>query len=117
MRRAVGGQAMAQLWMIERHIAGWTDDELEAGGIRAKICALWFPNLEWVRSFHDREGARTICIYRADTEADIRRHALASGLPCNSVMPVGEVLPTDLDEGTYEDVAALEAAVRASTSP
>lgn len=98
---------MAQLWMIERDITGWTDDELEAGGIRAKICALWYPNLEWIRSFVDREGARTICLYLADTAADIRLHSEASGLPCNSVVPVAEVLPTDLDEVANEGLAAL----------
>lgn len=96
---------MAQLWMIERDVATWTDEDVEAAGLRAKICVLWYPNMEWVRTFYEREGERLLCIYRAESETDIRTHALAAGLPCGTVLPVDEVLPSDLDEPTLEAVA------------
>ena len=96
---------MAQLWMIERDVADWTDGDVAAAGIRAKMCVLWYPNMEWQRSFYDRDGERLLCVYRAESEADIRTHALAAGLPCGVVLPVDEVLPSDLDEPTPEQVA------------
>ena len=96
---------MSQLWMIEREVTGWSDEDVEAAGIRAKLCVLWYPNMEWIRSFFDREGERTMCFYRAESEADIRSHALATGLPCGIVSPVEEVLPSDLDEPAPEAVA------------
>ena len=97
---------MSTLWMIERDMTGWTDEDIDAAGIRAKMCVLWYPNMEWVRSFLDRDGERTICLYRAETEADIRQHADTAGLPCGTVIPVEEVLPSDIDEPTEGDVAA-----------
>ncbi len=101
---------MAQLWMIERDVTGWSDEEVEAAGIRAKICAPWYPNMEWVRSYFDREGARTVCFYRAESEGDIRTHALFSGIPCDTVVPVEEVLPSDLEDPTPELAADLRQA-------
>ncbi len=98
---------MTQLWMIERDVTGWSDEEVEAAGIRAKICAPWYPNMEWVRSYFDREGARTVCFYRAESEGDIRTHALFSGIPCDTVVPVEEVLPSDLEDPTPELAADL----------
>ena len=97
---------MAQLWMIERDVSGWRDEDIEAAGLRAKLCVLWYENMEWVRTYVDREGERTLCFYRAESEADIRTHALAAGLPCGTVIPVEEVLPTDLDEPSPTEVAA-----------
>lgn len=92
--------------MIERNVAGWSDEDVEAAGIRAKICAPWYPNMEWIRSYFDREGARTVCFYRAESEGDIRTHALFSGLPCDTVVRVDEVLPSDLEDPTPDVVAA-----------
>jgi len=96
---------MAQLWMIERDVSGWSDEDVETAGLRAKLCVLWYPNMEWVRSFYDRDAQQITCIYRAETEADIRMHALAAGLPCGAVAPIEEVLPTDLDDPTPDEVA------------
>jgi hypothetical protein len=61
--------------------------------------------MQWLRTFHDRESERLLCIYRSESETDIRTHALAAGLPCDTVIPVDEVLPSDLDEPAPEDVA------------
>lgn len=106
---------MAQLWVIERDMESWSDEDIEAGGIRAKMCVLWYPNMKWIRTFHDREGERTLCIYEAASEADIRTHALAAGLPCGNVIPVDELLPGDLDEPVAE--ARAEGAGSEAPSP
>lgn len=105
---------MAQLWVIERDVAGWTEDELQAAGIRAKMCVRWYADMEWVRSFYDIEGARSLCVYRADNEQDIRRHSLASGLPCGVVLPVEEVLPSDVGGPAPEAVTVPSLGRRAS---
>ena len=96
---------MSKLWIIERDVADWTDEDVAAVGLRAKMCVLWYPNMEWVRSFLDRDSDRLLCIYRAETEEDVRKHAEAAGLPFGTVIPVDEVLPADLDEPTEGDVA------------
>lgn len=105
---------MAQLWMIERDVTGWSDADLEAAAIRAKICAVWYPNMEWIRSFYDREVGRTLCFYRAETEEDIRTHSRASGIPCDRITPVEEILPSDLDEPTPELAASLGHSLRSN---
>jgi Protein of unknown function (DUF4242) len=108
---------MARLWMIERDFTGSSDDELEAAGLRAKLCATWYPEMEWVRSFYDREAQRTLCYYWADSEEDIRTHAASSGIPCGRVTPVEEILPTDLSEPTAEMAAAYEHALPPGLAP
>lgn len=96
---------MSKLWMIERDVVDWTDEEIAAGGVRAKMCILWYSDMQWIRSFFDREAERLMCIYQAESEEDLRTHAEMAGLPCGSVIPVDEVLPSDLDEPTEGDVA------------
>lgn len=98
---------MSKLWMIERDVVDWTDEDVAAAGIRAKMCVLWYPNMEWQRSFFDRDGDRLLCIYQAETEEDVRQHSEAAGLPCGTVIPIDEVLPGDLDEPTEGDLASL----------
>jgi hypothetical protein len=96
---------MSKLWMIERDITDWSDDDVVAGGVRAKMCVLWYPDMQWVRTFFDREAERLICIYRAESADDVRKHAEMAGLPCSSIVPVDEVLAADLDDPTEGDVA------------
>lgn len=97
---------MSKLWMIERDVPGWTDEDVGAAGVRAKMCLLWYPNMEWQRSLFDRENERIICVYEAESEEDIRHHAVTAGLPCGHVTPVDQLLPSDLPDPTEGDVAA-----------
>lgn len=96
---------MTRLWTIERAVPGWTDEDVAAAGLSAKMCVLWYPNMSWIRSLYDREGERLLCVYEAENEEDIRQHAVAAGLPCDVVTPVDEVLPADLGEPTEGDLA------------
>lgn len=111
---------MTRLWMIERDVAGWTEEDLEAAAIRATMGVHFFEDMEWVRSYYDRGGERTICIYRAVSEEDVRKHATHCGLPCGLVLPVEEILPGEIavdsvhapaSQGGREDGRAAAAAL------
>lgn len=83
----------------------WTDEDVAAAGLRAKMCVIWYSNMEWQRSLFDRDSERLLCVYQAESEEDIRQHAVSAGLPCDTVTLVEEVLPTDIDEPTEGDLA------------
>ncbi len=85
-----------QLWMIERNVAGWSDDELAAAGLRAKMCLGWYPDVFWVRSYIDRQRELVTCIYLAESEQALREHAKTAALPCDGVWPVEEVDPNEV---------------------
>ena len=97
------------LYIIERDFTEYSQDEFEAAALRSKMCVLWVDGLEWIRSYHDAAGKRTLCIYRADNEEDVRTHAHISGIPCGNILPVEELTPDMIDAPTERTEATVEA--------
>ena len=93
------------LWLIERDVSGWSEADIEAAAIRAKICVLWYEDMAWIRSFLDEAGGKTFCIYEARSAEDLRIHASNAGLPCDAVTPISEVLPENIGTSAREEVA------------
>ncbi len=94
------------LYLIERDFTDSTQEELGAATIRAKMCTPWYEGMEWIRSYYESALERTLCIYRANSEEDIRTHASVAGLPCGNVTLIDEILPADVDAPTEEQPAA-----------
>ena len=83
------------LFQITRSLSGWTDDEIEAGALRAETCVGSFEGLRWVRSFFDPEREVSYCIYESPDAQSIRDHATTSDIPCEEVREVREYLPIE----------------------
>lgn len=84
-----------QLWMIERDVTGWSDEDLDAAGLRAKMCLGWYPDVFWDRSYIDRARSLVTCVYRATSEEALREHARAAALPVTALFHVEEYEPSD----------------------
>jgi hypothetical protein len=48
------------------------------------------PNIQWVESYVT--GDKLYCVYRADSEEAIRKHAAAGGFPANRISRVTTVI-------------------------
>jgi len=77
-------------YLIERHFGSVTMDEVAdpAAVERRAAAAARFPEVTWEhthRGDHDGELV-TYCVYTAPSEAMVREHAAAAGLPCDRVM-------------------------------
>jgi len=86
------------IYQITRDVPGWTQAELHAAAIRTQTCAAWFEGMEWIRSFHHPETGTLTCYYVAESDADLRRHAEFSDVPCDEVRAVDEYLPMPADQ-------------------
>jgi hypothetical protein len=98
-------------YLIERDISGWTDEDLDAAGLRAKMCAPWFEHLNWIISYRDRARELLYCIYDAENEEQVRSHSKFSGIPLEAVRPVEEIDPNEIVGGDVEGVSAPDAAL------
>jgi hypothetical protein len=100
---------VAQLYTIERDLSGYSADDLNAAGFRAKVCTGYFLGMRWVRSFIDEQTLDTRCFYEAGSADDIRKHSYATMVPCDNVRPVTEVCvsPEGLKIGTLGDYEPL----------
>lgn len=81
------------MFAIRRNVVGLSDEEIDAAGYRAVVCAIEYDGLRWLRSIYDRERGQLLCLYEARSEAEIREHALRSRIPCDEVREVEEILP------------------------
>ena len=81
------------LFQITRYMPGWTEDEIEASGVRTQLCAGWFEGLRWIRSYQDVEREMFTCIYEAPDADTIRRHSQISEIPADEIHEVHEWLP------------------------
>jgi len=106
-----------QLWMIERDVEGWSDDDLEAAGLRAKMCLGWYPDVFWVRSFHNRERSLVTCIYRATSEAALREHAQAAALPLTGIWQIEEILPDEIGTLSAEEASRYAVSIGLPPEP
>ncbi len=81
-------------FMIERNIPGIGDFSLTelCGAARASNQALASigPSIQWQHSYVAAD--KTFCIYLAETEGDIRRHAELSGIPITSITEVPQII-------------------------
>ncbi len=72
-------------------------DATQLSGAAAKsnaaLCQIGAEDIQWVHSYVTAD--KTFCIYRANDEAAIRRHAEMSGFPANKITEVtGIIDPT-----------------------
>lgn len=81
-------------YMIERDIPGVGDfstTEL-CGAARASNQALATigPAIQWQQSYV--AGDKTFCVYLAESEEDIRKHAELSGIPFSKVTEISQII-------------------------
>ena len=81
-------------YVIERDIVGvgaLNGDEL-AGAAKTSNAALaeLAPRVQWEHSYV--AGDKTFCIYLAEDEEAIRRHAELSGFPATKISPVSAII-------------------------
>ena len=81
------------LYAIRRKVGPISQDELDAAGFRATVCAAEYDGLHWERSFWDRARQELTCYYVARSADEIRRHSHQSNIPCDEIAEVTEVLP------------------------
>ena len=85
---------MMKRYMIERDIPGigkMSETEL-CGAARSSNQALASigPGIQWQHSYV--AGDKTFCVYLAESEDEIRRHAELSGIPFSKVTEVGQII-------------------------
>ena len=95
------------MFAIERDLGGWSDEDIDASIRRAQMCAFFFSEFRWHRSFLDREREQSTCYYEAKHESDIREHARLADLPCDAVRLVDQVGPDDFEQPTEADARAF----------
>ncbi len=89
-------------YVIERDIpAVGSLERAELAGAAAKsnaALAQLAPNIQWVESYVAAD--KTFCVYLADSEATIRKHAEISGFPATKITPVRKMIdPTTEKDG------------------
>ena len=81
-------------FIIERDIPGIGEFSLTelCGAARASNQALATigPSIQWQHSYV--AGDKTFCVYLAESEAHIRRHAELSGIPLSRVTEVPQII-------------------------
>ena len=81
------------LFKVRRDVGEMTQEDMDAAGFRAIVCAPQFPGLKWHRSYWDKAQGRLDCIYEAETQGQLEEHARVSRIPCDEIREVAEVLP------------------------
>jgi hypothetical protein len=82
--------------------SGWSSRaELEkAAGVSARVGQEMVDRVRWVRSYVTTEPDNrlgTVCVYQATDPAAIRDHAERANLPCDTVIPVGDLVVVNAD--------------------
>ena len=81
-------------YMIERDIAGIGDFSLTelCGAARAstKALATIGPAIQWQHSYV--AGDKTFCVYLAESEDEIKKHASLSGIPIARITEVPQII-------------------------
>lgn len=81
-------------YMIERDIPGIGNFSLTelCGAARASNTALASigPAIQWQHSYV--AGDKTFCVYLADTEDDIKKHASLSGIPFTRITEIPQII-------------------------
>jgi hypothetical protein len=92
-----------QKFVIEREIPGVGDmnDQEIGGAAKASNEALdkLAPKVQWIHSYVT--PSKTFCIYLAENEDAIRKHAELSGFPANTITPITRVIDPTSAERPY----------------
>jgi hypothetical protein len=94
------------LFAIRRDVGPLSQEDVDAAGLRATICAAAFTGLRWRRSYWDPERGILRCYYEARNAKDIEEHSLRAAIPCDEIVEVSEVLPETYAAVTSEPVPA-----------
>ena len=83
-----------QKFIIERDIAdvGKLDrDQMKGAAAKSnEALSQLAPKVQWVESFVADD--KTFCVYLAESEGDIRRHAEISGFPASKITPIRRMI-------------------------
>lgn len=79
------------LYTIDRGRLHYSEEESGMLALKALLCSLFYPGMQWIRSFWDDSDGTTRCFYAADSVGDIQYHAAVVGLPSPAIRPVTEV--------------------------
>jgi len=86
--------APLEKYVIERDLPGagkLSPADLQAIARKSNgVLASMGPNIQWVESYVT--GDKIYCVYRADSEEAIRKHAAAGGFPANRISRVTTVI-------------------------
>ena len=86
--------APLEKYVIERDLPGagkLSTAELQSIARKSNgVLASMGPNIQWVESYVT--GDKIYCVYRADSEEAIRKHAQAGGFPANRISRVATVI-------------------------
>jgi hypothetical protein len=82
--------------------SGWSSRaELEkAAGVSACVGQEMTDRVRWIRSYVTRESNNRVgmvCIYQAQDPAALRDHAQRANLPCDTIVPVGDIVVVNAD--------------------
>jgi len=81
------------LYTIDRGQVNFTEEESRFASLKALLCSMFYPGMQWIRSFQDQSDGTTRCFYVADRDTDLQYHAAIVGMPCLAVRQVTEVRP------------------------
>ncbi len=81
-------------YIIEREIpeiGSFEREQLKAAAAKSnEALAQLAPKVQWLESYV--AANQTFCVYLADSEADIQRHAEISGFPANRITEIGKII-------------------------
>jgi hypothetical protein len=82
--------------------SGWSSSaELEkSAGVSARVGQEMAGRVRWIRSYVTQEPDHrlgTVCVYQATDPAAVREHAKRASLPCDTVIPVGDLVVVNAD--------------------
>ena len=83
--------------------SGWASrDDLEKAASRsARVGQAEMPDrVRWIRSYITQEPDNrlgTVCVYQATNPAALREHAQRADLPCDVIVPVGDLVVVNED--------------------
>lgn len=83
------------LYFIRRDVSGLDDDDVEAAGFRAAVCAYEYTGLRWIRSYWLRESRELHCYYEAESEAQVRDHSERSRIDVREIQEVSDIDPSN----------------------
>ncbi len=91
MRRFIIERDIPKVGSLER------DQLREAAAKSSKTLSGLGTNIQWVQSYVAAD--KTFCVYLANDEAIIRKHAELSGFPANRITEVGKVIDPTTGSG------------------
>ena len=91
MRRFIIERDIPKVGSLER------DQLREAAAKSSKTLASLGTNIQWEQSYVAAD--KTFCVYLANDEAIIRKHAELSGFPANRITEVGKVIDPTTGNG------------------